>query len=82
MSLRLISDSESSRPAQPASDAIPFGDARPRAAWQPRAAWNPASNTFDSIAHAESALDHVEKQMTNLRALLGMDQPTTDDRAA
>jgi hypothetical protein len=44
------------------------GDAMPRGAFHP---WQP--RTDDSIAHAESALELVERRMANLKALLHED---------
>ncbi len=47
----------------------------PFQSWRPR-------DAGDSIANAESALAHVERQMANLRALMGMDAPEGDDPRA
>ena len=59
---------DSQSPSQP-----PFA---PMHAWRPRLG-------ADSIENAESALDHAERQMANLRALLGMeDQDPDSPRAA
>lgn len=37
--------------------------------WQPRNDWHPGSG--DAASHAESALEHMERSMRNLKALLG-----------
>lgn len=44
-------------------------------------AWAPREH-LDTIAHVESALEHAERQLSNLRALLGMDAPEGDDHRA
>ncbi|GEM_PF-1354993 len=51
--------------------------------WKPRNNWQPGmTESMDIIEHTENAFDHVERQLQNLRALLGMDQPTDGPRAA
>ncbi len=71
----------------PQRDAIPFPGAAddqvvspltpaPFRAWRPR-------DGQDTIASVESALEHAERQLANLRALLGEDAPdSSDPRAA
>jgi hypothetical protein len=64
-------------PAHGRRDAIPFrapAQAAPFHAWRPR-------EDLDTIANAESALDHAQRQLDNLRALLGQDRED-DPRAA
>lgn len=42
-------------------------------AWRPRNDWHPGE--LDSIAHVERAQQHVDRQMENIRAILGMNPP-------
>ncbi|HLP84391.1 MAG TPA: hypothetical protein VK157_08575 [Phycisphaerales bacterium] len=82
MQLRLAQIEESIKPdAQRSDETIPFPGSLP-CPWKPHATFDPASKSFDSIAHAEDALDHVERKMMNIRKLLGMDENIGDGRAA
>ncbi len=63
-------------------DTIPFPPSgRLDAGHSPFHAWAPREH-LDTIANAESALEHAERQLSNLRALLGMDAPEGDDHRA
>lgn len=42
-------------------------------AWKPTNDWHPGE--LDSITHVERAQQHVDRQMENLRAILGMSSP-------
>ncbi|MFO0855796.1 MAG: hypothetical protein U0640_00390 [Phycisphaerales bacterium] len=42
-------------------------------AWKPTNNWHPGE--LDSIANVERAQQHVDRQMENLRAILGMPSP-------
>lgn len=71
---------------KPGRDSIPFPGAAddshpqvlPNAPFQ---AWRPRDE-HDAIANAESALEHAERQLANLRALLGMEAPEENDPRA
>jgi hypothetical protein len=46
----------------------------PARTWRPRNNWTPGRDQpMDSIAHVESALEHVERQFENLKILLHLD---------
>ena len=80
MGLRITQADEPREPSKQTCDVIPF-HALP-CPWQPRATFDPQSKSFDSIANAESALEHVERQMMNIRSLLGVQDGVSDGRAA
>ena len=61
-------------------DVIPFAPSSPPE-HAPFHAWSPR-DPIDTIAQAESALEHAQRQLDNLRALLGMDTPEGDDHRA
>jgi hypothetical protein len=84
MCLRIAQGDESvelNASQQREADTIPFAGPLP-CPWQPHATFDPSSNSFDSIANAESALEHVERKMMNIRSLLGMNENVGDGRAA
>jgi hypothetical protein len=82
MGLRIAQADETPEPRQSKGgvDVIPFHTLP--CPWQPRAKFDPERREFDSVANAESALEHVERQMMNIRSLLGMNQGASDGRAA
>lgn len=49
-------------------------------AWKPTNDWHPGE--LDSITHVERAQQHVDRQMENLRAILGMPSSPDGPRAA
>lgn len=57
--------------------------ALPGRIWQPRNNWRPGmTDEFDSIAHAQRAMEQVERQMQNLKMLLGTSGPDEDEHRA
>jgi len=74
--LRLRTDADT-------GDATPAVNA-PAFTWQPPNTWRPGpqGGSYDPAADALSRIEHIQRSVSNIKALLGIENPHSDGRAA